>query len=95
MGNKIYYLCDRCDKNCHRCCEYCYHTSNIDNSKNFEKTSEGVYFEKENTMANDLLKQILQGLKQMCNHCQLRDCESCWSNDICNKIINYFENTPL
>lgn len=47
-----------------------------------------------NSEANKLLSQVVQGLKQMCNHCALKDCEQCWSNDICNKIINYFENIP-
>ena len=94
MKNKIYYLCDRKNKNCRCCFEHCCHTSEINNAKNFERTTEGVYFEKENIKANDLLSQTLQGLKRICNHCQLKDCEQCWLNDICNKIIKYFETIP-
>lgn len=44
--------------------------------------------------ANELLAQVLQGLKQMCNHCLLHDCNCCWSNAMCEKIIKYFETYP-
>lgn len=37
-----------------------------------------------------VLTDTLQGLKRTCNHCQVNDCEVCWSNDICNQIINLF-----
>lgn len=44
--------------------------------------------------ANGLLSEVLKGLRQMCNHCCLHDCQECWSNDMCNKITKYFETIP-
>lgn len=37
-----------------------------------------------------LLSEILQGLTRMCNHCTDKDCDNCWSNDICEKIKRLF-----
>jgi hypothetical protein len=44
-----------------------------------------------NKAAYALLSEILQGLTRMCNHCNVRDCEICWSNDICEKIKRLFQ----
>ena len=38
-----------------------------------------------------ILKDVLVTLKRMCNHCVDIDCENCWSNEICEKIIKLFD----
>lgn len=44
--------------------------------------------------ADELLQQVLQGLKAMCNHCQINDCAECWANEMCEQIIKYFNSPP-
>lgn len=44
--------------------------------------------------ADVLLAKVLQGLKAMCNHCQIKDCDCCWSHCICEEINKYFETIP-
>lgn len=44
--------------------------------------------------ADNLLAKVLQGLKAMCNHCQIKDCNCCWSHFVCEDILKYFETIP-
>ncbi len=46
---------------------------------------------KQTGAANALLSEVLQTLKRVCNHCSDHDCGNCWSNDICEKIKEYFK----
>ena len=48
--------------------------------------------EKKEEKATALLSMVLEGLTRMCNHCADRDCENCWSNDICEQIKKFLED---